>query len=143
MTALSADKRRVTRNVQAKATAQILLADSQTVYEGALIMINASGLAVVGADTASMTFGGVAAAAVTSGSSNTTKYVDIEYGHEEWFEKAGAVTVADIGANLVIADDATITDAGAGANDVLVGQGVQLETINGTAGVWLRVRQFA
>lgn len=141
--ALSADKKRVTRNVQGKCTAQFLLADSQTVYEGALIMINASGNAVVGADTASMTFGGVAKAAVTSSTSNTTKYVDVEYGHEEWFPKESAVTAADLGANLVIYDDNSLTDAGAATNDVSVGQAVQLETINGTAGVWIRVRQFA
>lgn len=141
--ALSADKKRIVRNVQAMKRGSKLLADSQTVYEGALITVNASGLGLVGADSASVLFMGVAREAVTSSTSNTTKYVEYEYGHEEWFAKNAAVTVADIGANLVINDDGTITDAGDGTNDVVVGIGVDIETIDGTAGVWVRVGEYA
>jgi hypothetical protein len=53
MAALSADKKRLTRNELGMKTATVLLADSQTVYEGAIIMRNGSGDPAVGADTAS------------------------------------------------------------------------------------------
>lgn len=143
MAALGADKKRLVRNIESMKIATVLLADSQTVYEGAIIMRNSSGDPIVGADTASCTAMGVAARAVTSGSSNTTKFVDIEYGHEEWFASTGTFTKASIGANVCIADDQTIETAAAATNDVLFGLLVQLETINGTAGGWVRVCEFA
>lgn len=143
MAALAADKKRITRNVSGMKVAEVLLADSQVVYEGALIMRNSSGDPVVGADTASCVFMGVASEAVTSGSSNTTKFVKIEYDHEEWFATTGTFTKASIGANVCISDDQTLATAAVATNDVLVGILVQLETINGTAGAWVRVGDFA
>ena len=143
MAALTADKKRITRNLGGMKTATVLLADSQTVYEGAIIMRNSSGDPVVGADTASCVAMGVASEAVTSGTSNTTKFVKIEYGHEEWFASTGTFTKASIGANVMIADDQTINTALASTNDVALGILVQLETINGTAGGWVRVCEFA
>lgn len=143
MAALAADKKRITRNLGGVKVATVLLADSQTVYEGAIIMRNSSGDPIVGADTASCVAMGVASEAVTSGTSNTTKFVKIEYGHEEWFASTGTFTKASIGANVVIADDQTISTAAVGTNDVALGILVQLETINGTAGGWVRVCEFA
>ena len=141
MTALSADKKRITRNLANMVSAEILLADSQTVYGGAMIMRNSSGDPIVGADTASCTFMGIASEAVTSAGSNTTKKVKIEYGHEEFFA-VSSVTKASIGVNVSIVDDATIGLVGATTNDVLVGELVEMETIDGVAGGWVRVRHF-
>lgn len=143
MTALAADKKRIVRNILGQKNATILLADSQTVYEGAIIMRNSSGDPVVGADTASCVCIGVASAAVTSSTTNTTKFVNVEYGHEEWFASTGTFTKASIGVGVCIADDQTIATAGVATNDVVVGILVQLETINGTAGGWVRVAEFA
>lgn len=143
MTALAADKKRITRNLEGVKIASLLLADSQTVFEGAIIMRNSSGDPAVGADTASCVGIGVATKAVTSGSSNTTKFVDIEYGHEEWFASTGTFTKASIGANVVIADDQTVSTAAVGTNDAPFGMLVQLETIDGIAGAWIRVAEFA
>jgi hypothetical protein len=143
MAALAADKKRFTRNLGSKKIATVLLADSQTVYEGAIIMRNSSGDPVVGADTASCVAMGVAVAAVTSGASNTTKFVDLEYGHEEWFASTGTFTKASIGVNVTISDDQTIALAATTTNDVTLGMLVQLETINGTAGGWVRICEFA
>ena len=141
--ALSADKKRIVRNILGQKNATILLADSQTVYEGAIIMRNSSGDPVVGADTASCVCIGVASAAVTSSTTNTTKFVNVEYGHEEWFASTGTFTKASIGVGVCIADDQTIATAGVATNDVVLGILVQLETINGTAGGWVRVCEFA
>ena len=143
MAALAADKKRITRNLGGVKVATVLLADSQTVYEGAIIMRNSSGDPAVGADTASCVAMGVASEAVTSSTSNTTKFVKIEYGHEEWFATTGTFTKASIGANCTISDDQTIALAATTTNDVALGMIVQLETINGTAGAWIRVCEFA
>lgn len=143
MAALAANKKRRTRNLEGMKIASILLADSQTVYEGAIIMRNSSGDPIVGADTASCVGIGVAAKAVTSGGSNTTKYVDLEYGHEEWFVSTGTFTKASIGVNVTISDDQTVALAATTTNDVLIGMLVQLETIDGVAGAWIRVAEFA
>lgn len=143
MAALAADKKRFTRNLVGVKNATILLADSQTVYEGAIIMRNAAGDPAVGADTASCTGIGVATAAVTSAGSNTTKFVNVEYGHEEWFASTGTFTKASIGATVMIADDQTICTAAVGTNDAPIGMLVQLETINGNPGGWVRVCEFA
>jgi hypothetical protein len=143
MAALAADKKRIVRNINGMKEAEVLLADSQTVYEGAIIMRNSSGDPVVGADTASCVGMGVASEAVTSGSSNTTRFVKLQYGHEEWFATAGTFTKASIGANVTISDDQTVALAATTTNDVLFGMLVQLETINGTPGAWIRVAEFA
>ena len=141
--ALSADKKRLVRNAAGMKTATVLLADSQTVFEGAIIMRNSSGDPIIGADTASCVAMGVANAAVTSSTSNTTKFVTFEYGHEEWFPSTGTFTKTSIGANVMVADDTTINTALASSNDVALGILVQLETVNGTAGGWVRVCEFA
>lgn len=143
MTALAADKKRIVRNINGMKEAEVLLADSQTVYEGAIIMRNSSGDPIVGADTASCVGMGVASEAVVSGTSNTTKFVKIQYGHEEWFASTGTFTKASIGVNVTISDDQTVALAATTTNDVLLGMLVQLETINGTAGAWIRVGEFA
>jgi hypothetical protein len=106
-------------------------------------MRNSSGDPIVGADTASCVAMGVANKAVTSAGSNSTKYVDIEYGHEEWFPSAGTFTKASVGENVAVADDTTINTQLASSNDVLLGRLVQLETVNGTAGGWVRICEFA
>mgnify|MGYP006935476830 CR=1 FL=1 len=137
--ALSANKKRSVKAPNLAVKETILLADSQTVYEGALININASGLALVASDTASEVSAGVAVAAVSSGTSNSTKFVTVERGQTEWFVKGAGITVADIGAAAVVTDDAVVTDAGAGTNDVKVGRIVAVETIDGTAGCWVEV----
>jgi hypothetical protein len=141
--ALSADKKRLVRNIGGMKTATVLLADSQTVYEGAIIMRNASGDPAVGADTANCVGMGVAAKAVTSAGSNSTKFVDLEYGHEEWFPSSGTFTKASIGTVVAIADDTTINTQTASTNDALLGILVQLETVGGTAGGWVRICEFA
>jgi hypothetical protein len=140
--ALSADKRRRTRNLGGMKTATVLLADSQTVYEGAIIMRNAAGDPVVGADVASSAAMGVATEAVTSGPSNTTKFVKIEYGHEEWFKSSGVFTKTSIGTNVCILDDETIATAAVANADIPIGILVQLETIDGVLGGWVRICEF-
>lgn len=139
MTALAADKKRHVKAPHLMVEETILLADSQTVYEGALISVNSSGLAVVGSDTASEFCVGVAKEAAVSGSSNTTVKVTVQRGHREWFAKNSNVTAADIGAQGVIEDDGTVSDAGTETNDVKVGKIVAIETVEGTAGCWVEV----
>lgn len=127
------------RNTHAMQRGSLVAADSQTFYEGALVMRNSSGDPVVGADTASCTFLGVCAVALTTGSSNTRR-IEFEYGHEEWFRSS--LTKTSIGTNAVISDDEIVTNAATATNDVVVGEIVEAETFEGNTGVWVRVRCF-
>lgn len=137
MTALAANKTRITRARHNVVSGEITAADSQTFFNGSMVMRNSSGDPIVGADTASCTFMGVCTEALTTSTSNTRK-VKFEYGHEEWF--ASALTKTSIGVNGTILDDATVSVAATTTNDVVCGEIVEAETINGTAGVWLKVR---
>lgn len=137
MTALAANKARKTRAVQDMVRGEITAADSQTFFEGSMVNRNSSGNPVVATDAASETFMGVCSEALTTSTSNTTK-VKFEYGHEEWF--ASALTKTSIGANGTILDDGTISNAATTTNDVIVGEIIEAETIDGVAGVWVRVR---
>jgi hypothetical protein len=90
---------------------------------------------VPASDTASERFAGVCTQRVTTGVGNTT-LIELEWGHEEWFELLD-LAAGDEGLNCVVSDDSVVTDTAAATNDVLVGKIVELETINGTAGAWV------
>jgi hypothetical protein len=68
--------------------------------------------------------------------------VKIEYGHEEWFRSHGVFTKTSIGTNVCIFDDETIATAAVANADIPIGILVQLETIDGVAGGWVRICEF-
>lgn len=126
MTALAADKRREYYGVPT--THYAPNAASQTIYIGALLNLNASGQAVVGTDAASQTFAGVAKKAYASATA-ATQNVEYETGQVEKFATS-SVEAADVGANVFVADDATVTDAAGATNDIKVGKLVRLDGSN-------------
>lgn len=137
--ALSADKKRHVKAPHLALERSILLADSQTVYEGALIVVDTtSGKAEVATEASGKVFAGVAKEAAVSGSSNTTVKVKVEIGQAEWFDRAAGITVADLDAQACLLDDAEVTDAaGTSTADVKVGRIIELETKDGVDGVWV------
>lgn len=123
MTALSADTERNKRAVHKMVQDEIGAAANAVWYQGSIIMNNASGYGIVGADTASCTALGVATNSGdnTGGSAGdlTIKYA---YGHQEQFAISGSeIAIADIGKTCVIVDDNTVGDAAAQTNDVQLG----------------------
>lgn len=142
MAALAANKSRITRGIQhVRKLGTMLAANSITLYEGALVIDNASGKVAVGADTAGAQVLGVNPTYKVTGTS-ADHYPQIEWGHEEWFVNDGNVTAAMIGQNCTILDDATVSVSGTTTNDVPVGKILELETIGGVAGVWVAVGVF-
>ena len=119
MAALTAD--RVTRHKgpEVPRRATYLMAASTTIYKGALVCLNASGLAIPAADTAGITACvGVAAAGQVSLASGNF-FVVCELG-KFLLDVGAGITQADVGRNAVVADDQTVTDAAAGVNDIVV-----------------------
>lgn len=136
--ALSADKRRVVRGneILGGGTA----ATGVTIYEGALLCWDGSGLLRPATDAASRTFAGVAVAALASAPAGSP--VTFAYGHEEFFASS-ALTSADLGTDACISDDAILTDSATATYDIRAGRIVEAATVAGTAGVWIRVRDNA
>lgn len=142
MAALSATnlKNRRRRGLEHMRTVEVLAADSQTFYAGGAVMINASGLAVVGDATTAMYAVGVAGEDLVTGSSNT-KTLKVEFGHEEWFPRESAITQADLFKMAYIEDDNLVTDAGGQAltTGVALGPIRELQTFDGQIGCWVHV----
>ena len=144
MAALAANKSRSgkVRAVGLMKVIEITIIDSTTLWEGAIGMYNNASKIAPGADTANFRFAGIVAKKAITGVGNTTK-ARLERGHEEWFPHDGNLGVTSLGKNACALDDGTLTNAATAANDVPVGEIVELETIGGVAGAWVAVGVFA
>jgi hypothetical protein len=140
MAALTANRERFVRAVGRQEKGSGVGVDSDEFYEGQLVCFNGSGKIAPAADTAGFRVAGVCTKRVTTGASNTTE-IEFEYGHQEWFPHSGLVN-ADIGANCVVSDDNTVTETTTATNDVEVGLITEIESLRGTAGVWIRIAEF-
>lgn len=122
MTALSADKARHVKGSPIGGPAMDVAA-STTLYGGGLICNDTSGNAVPAADTASYTLAGVSSEKVDNSSGSVgDETVAPEYGQVEELEIQGSsLDKTDIGKNVFVQDDQTVTDAATATNDVKVG----------------------
>lgn len=136
--ALSSDKRRTVRGTETLGSGTA--ATGVTIYEGALLCWDGSGLLRPATDAASRTFAGVAVSALASAPAGAP--VAFGYGHEEFFASS-TLTTADLGADACIADDGALTDAATATYDIRAGRIVEAVTLAGTAGVWIQVRNNA
>jgi hypothetical protein len=140
MAALTANRKRHTRNLANKRTLEIKGVDSDEFYEGGMVSYSAAASTLVpSSDTASERIAGVAIARTSTGASNTVK-ISVEWGHSEWFATAASsIAAGDEGKDAVVADDQTLSEAADESNDVPAGRIEEIETINGTAGAWITV----
>lgn len=141
MTALSAEKSIVETGDNGR-LGRGVGASSITIYKGALVCWNASGLITNATDTANFKIAGVAIKTYVLGASNTTEVVFRRY-HEEWFVNDGNIDSNDIGLDACVLDNATLTNAATASNDVRAGQVQRLETRDGVSGVVIAVAQHA
>ena len=118
MTALAADANRKTRGNAGRQTGY-LMAASQTIYKGALVMINASGLAVPATDAAAGIVVGVADEQVVSAASGSY-WIKVRSG-EAFLFAASSITQAMVGTAMYVVDDNTVDDAAGPTNDRPVG----------------------
>lgn len=135
MAILTAGTARFKRNMGTVQYAKHPMTASTTMYEGALICVTSSNLAVNAADTAGQVFVGICTNTVTSAATGTT-YVEVEFGHEELLASS-ATLAAIIGAACVVTDNDSVTTAALGTNDVKVG--VVTEFVS-TTRAWVGIR---
>lgn len=141
MAILTAGTSRFKRNMGGVQYAKYNMTPSITIFEGALVCVTSSNVAVNAADTAGQVFVGICTNTVTSPASGTV-VVEVEYGHEELLT-ASSTLAAVIGAACVVTDNDSVTTAALGVNDIKVG--VVTEHVAGSpltkAWVGIRVAQ--
>lgn len=96
-----------------------IMAASQTIEKGHLVAVNASGLALPAAQSASLRVVGVCKETVTSGASGTA-YVIAEIGVFEF--ATAAIVQADVGLDCTVINSFTVGDAAASDPDIVVGE---------------------
>lgn len=119
MAALTADK---SRSVAGNGVGtEYPVAASTTIYAGALVSLNASGLAIPGADTASTTCVGIAAAGADNSSGSASDInVTVQRGQVETLNHTD-LAQADVGKVVVVENDNSVTDAAGATNDIPAG----------------------
>jgi len=138
MAVLTIRQARRTRNDAFPSYGSAVCTTSQTIFEGALVMITtATGLALNGADTASCGFVGICTKTVTAAPAGTRVY--FKWGHEELMT-CNATLAAIVNSSAVIFDNDGVTTAAAATNDVKVGN--VTEFVSATQ-AWIAIRVAA
>lgn len=111
-----------------------LVQGSNTIFAGALVAVNTSGVAVPASDAAGLKVLGRAEVASDNTGANylATKTLNIRRGVFR-FENGGSFTAASIGALAYVQDDQTVTTAAAATNDIIAGLIVDVDS----TGVWV------
>src|SRR3970282_741467 len=110
-------------NRQAKGAPEarrFLMAASQTIYKGAIVHMNSSGLAIPASDTAAQVVVGIAAETMIS-AAHGNFWVQVEYDREYLFA-ATSITQAMVGVNMVTVDDNTVDDIPGATKQTVVGK---------------------
>ena len=124
MAVLSADKTRTVAGTPIGFRAGV--AASTTIFQGALLALDAGGSLIPAANTASLAFAGVAQDYVdNSAGADDVLSCTVQRGHAEWFAQTGLVQ-AQLGKNVFVTDDQTVTDAAVGTNELKVGTLLEL-----------------
>ncbi len=140
MTALSADVNRQSRS--GDIVARGMDGAAQTIYKGALVMNDATGYAVEGADTASCVFLGVARenkVIATTESDGTTKIRTERRGLHRFAFGAGNAAVTDVGTEVCITDDNTVDKAATTTNDIKCGK---IAIVESATVVWIDIEGY-
>jgi hypothetical protein len=112
------------------------VAASTTIYKGGIVMLDADGFAIPGADTASLNVVGIAAEGRDNSSgSDGDLEVEVECDAEFLFA-ATSITDAMHGTVMVVVDDNTIDDIAGATNDRPVG--ILTQRVSNTQG-WVYV----
>lgn len=97
------------------------VAASTTIYGGSLVMANASGYAVPGADTASCKFLGVAQERVVNAGANGAKTVSVRRTGVHYFAASG-MAITNVGDDVYLVDDQTVGLVATTTNDIKCGK---------------------
>lgn len=112
----------------------VLVAASTKIETGKIVCNNGSGYAVEGADTAGLIALGIAQETVDNSAGQAgDQSVMVRRGKAFWFNNSAtaAVTIASIGANVVIEDDETVALASGPTNDIVAGKCLAVDATKG------------
>ncbi|MFA5801537.1 MAG: hypothetical protein WC911_03580 [Thermoleophilia bacterium] len=140
MTALAADVNRQSRS--GDIVARPMDGAPQTIYKGALVMNDATGYAVEGADTASCIFLGVSREAKTIAATETdgtTKIRTERRGLHRFAFGAGNAAVTSVGTVVCITDDNTVNVALTTTNDIPCGK---IAIVESATVVWIDIEGY-
>ena len=128
MTALTQDRNTQRRDGVLNA---VKVEENTKIYGGSLVAVNAAGYLVPGADTAGLIFSGVSdqRADNTGGDDGDISCVVRRRG-EFRFACASALTQANVGDNVFLADDQTVDLAAQTTNDIFCGVITEVESAN-------------
>lgn len=119
MAALTADRK---TNYREGVEIEYPVAANAIIYAGSLVMANASGYAVPGADTSSCKFLGVALEHVNAtGKSNGELKVTVRRKGVFYFATSG-IAITNVGDGVCLVDDQTVNLASVTTNDVACGK---------------------
>lgn len=133
MTALTANDRSTVEEWSAGQVRPIPLTAATKIVGGVMVMVvGGTGTALNGADTAGGICQGI-----------STQFVDTALGHTHcpvrrgrfWFNNNGNITAANIGQQCTIVDNQTVGLAADTTNDVIAGEILAVDTINGVSQV--------
>lgn len=128
---LAADKRREYYGANAITRHQGDVAAAATLFAGAMLNFDSSGNVVAATDAAGEEFAGVAIQEYNnSGGSAGDIIAEFETGQVEKVVLS-SVEAADVGTNVFIVDDDTVTDGTAATNNVSVGKLVRIDGTDG------------
>ena len=132
--ALSADRKTPMRDGE---TIQLQLAASTKIYAGAMVAKNASGYAVPAADAANLVVMGRSEQYVdNSAGANGDETVLVRRKKTFKYKNSAAhpATIANIGSNLYVEDDETVSTSG-GTNNIVAGKCIGVDS----DGVWVEI----
>lgn len=120
-TALSADKSSI--EFTAGKTVSIPVEESTTIYLGAMVMTNAAGYAIPGADTASCVFQGINLYEQVDNSSGSDGDENVTVTRTGIFRMAfnTSISQSNVGDECYLVDDQTVDLVGDTTNDIMVG----------------------
>lgn len=119
-------------------TRKVTFKTGDTYYNGAIICYESGGSdCVVGTDGSGLRIAGVYHGETFTTTADTVGEVRTD--HVEWFRQDGNITAAMVGTCALILDDQTVTNATTAAQDIELGEILELETRYGNAGCWIHV----
>lgn len=154
MAAVTADRLTDTRNLNNKSTEVIAITTSNTVYVGALVnIVSSTGRVASATAAASRRPGGIveailndSGAVISAGTGNTAGTIKarVAWGHEVLVNVLTAArTFANLGKNVFIADNASVTDTtAAGTATLRVKLGMLTQFGASTATGWVALRVY-
>lgn len=140
MAATTVDRQTERKYVERYLAEDALLAATTTIPNGVIVMANANGELLNGADVAAQTVVGVSVQRMVNAAgaaAKVTPKAKVAAGCFKFGTTGGsAITAADVGKNAFLLDNQTVVRTGGTVNAIVVGQ---VDSIDPDGGIWVKV----